>query len=501
MNNLRYAVLGIGSCIIWFWPVSSFAATYYVGKMGHDAHTCIQARSRQTPTLTIQAAVHCATSAGDTVVVQAGTYVESVTSWHSGARGRPITVQAHPGDHVIWRGSGSDPASLTGAIEIHSRSYIRIAGLTFDGTATRATIRVLNATGNKTATPIQGIDIVNNTFANNGNTGKHHLQFSRTIYFQAVGRDHQYTGGTVNTIAGNTFDANYGCDIFLNGTSDTLLSGNVSTHLKSSKSSVNQNWFVARSIYVGAEGFGYNSRRNIVEKNVISHMLREPYVDTTHEAEGIRLDVNADHNTFRQNVIHHLDHGIPWSFATRSYGIYAESGCDDNVFSRNIIYNIGEACMRSGSRQTTVGVGNQWCHNVGCNCGKAGLVIGYSQNGVFTHNILYNRNASSQIYMSAASVRAGGNRFAYNDYYSPNTSHIAVWNAKPGAYTKARATYDLAQWRALSGDTHSLSVDPRFINPLADFRLQPQSPLIHAGAAGKALGAFAAPEPADGSTP
>ena len=488
-------VLGIISLILLFVPRFSFAATYYVGKQGNDIYSCTQAQSEKTPKLTIQEAVNCATTPGDTVLVQTGTYIESVISWHSGTSRNPITVKAQPRNRVIWRGRGSDPESLIGAIAIRNQSHIRIEGFIFDGTVARATVRVFNATGNKTATPVEGIEIVNNTFLNNGNNGKENLKISRAIYLHVLGRDNRYTGGTVNTVLGNRFQANYGCDIYLAGTSDTWVAHNISTNLKSSKDRWNQNWFLARSIFVGNNESGYNSRRNIIEENVISHIVKDGYVDTVHEAEGIRLDVNADYNTFRHNVIHDLDYDIPWSYAVRSYGIYTESGCDHNTFSHNIIYNIGEGCMRSGSLWTTIGVGNQWLNNIGYNCRQAGFIVGHSQDGIFKNNILYNRGVAVQIYMFDVSIKAGGNIFLNNNYYTPNNKNIAVWNAKQGKYP-APAKISLETWQALSGDKGSLSIDPQFIDAPADFRLRPHSPVRRAGESGTAMGVYP-----DGSPP
>src|SRR5262249_52766457 len=121
--------LGLVSFIICVLAGSSFASTYYVANTGSNANSCTQAQSQASPRLTIQAGVNCATNAGDVVIVKAGTYIESVTNWPaSGSSGNPITIKANPGDTVSWRGSGSDVSSLTGAISIMDRSYIRIEG-------------------------------------------------------------------------------------------------------------------------------------------------------------------------------------------------------------------------------------------------------------------------------------------------------------------------------------------------------------------------------------
>jgi hypothetical protein len=81
----------------WLSVSSSAAATYYVAKTGVNSNPC----STAAPRLTIKKAVSLAVSPGDLVIVKAGSYSETVTSWSSGAVGKPITVKANPSDDVV----------------------------------------------------------------------------------------------------------------------------------------------------------------------------------------------------------------------------------------------------------------------------------------------------------------------------------------------------------------------------------------------------------------
>jgi len=154
------------------------ATDYFVAKNGSDRNPC----SSAAPCLTIGKAVSAATVPGDKVMVSEGTYVESVYNWNSGAPGKPITVQATPGQSVIWRSQNQDKDSLNGAISIANQSHIRIEGFHFDGTAAKSTIRV--RADDRDNHPVVGIEIVNNTFSNNCNNGNAAQGQSRMIYLQ-----------------------------------------------------------------------------------------------------------------------------------------------------------------------------------------------------------------------------------------------------------------------------------------------------------------------------
>ena len=97
---------------------STSSASYYVGKNGSDSYSCSQARSSNTPKLTINAALACigtslGAGANQIVEVAAGVYTETLnqavtgqtfptgTSWSA-----PFTLQAKVGDQVTIRAGG-----------------------------------------------------------------------------------------------------------------------------------------------------------------------------------------------------------------------------------------------------------------------------------------------------------------------------------------------------------------------------------------------------------
>lgn len=98
-----------------FSTVKVYAAgnTYYVSNStGDDTRTTTEAQQRNTPWKTIQkAADHL--QAGDTCIILAGTYRESVVPANSGTDGNPITYKADAGATVVISGLDKVMSSWT----------------------------------------------------------------------------------------------------------------------------------------------------------------------------------------------------------------------------------------------------------------------------------------------------------------------------------------------------------------------------------------------------
>jgi hypothetical protein len=284
------------SLIIWLVPISALATTYYVAKTGSNTYSCTQAQSQTMAKQTIQAAVNCARIPGDTVIVKAGTYVESVTAGNSGLSGKPITLKANPGDTVTWTNVIRDPASFTGALNIYDRSYIRIEGFRFQGSRSAVTIHVLRTLGTKTTNPVQGIEIINNTFIDNGGEGSPAGDPTYMIFFSGVGRDDAYTGSTVNTITGSTLTNNWGPQIVLYATSDIYVAHNTGTGAKGSKSKWDNNLYIANYVMLTNDG----NRRNLIAQNDFGHFDKSR--TTNLEYAAIRGDSGASQNIIQNKI-------------------------------------------------------------------------------------------------------------------------------------------------------------------------------------------------------
>jgi hypothetical protein len=108
--------------------------------------------------------MNCATAAGDTVIVKAGTYTENVGSWPAnGASGNPIIVRANPGDTVNWISTyqtepalGETSTLFDCQVKMNNRSYVRIEGFTFRDSTPSCAIRILQTGGvsGKTSAPV-----------------------------------------------------------------------------------------------------------------------------------------------------------------------------------------------------------------------------------------------------------------------------------------------------------------------------------------------------------
>lgn len=118
------------------------ATIYYVAKTGNNVNPGTEA----LPKLTINAGAGLL-SAGDTLLIKTGTYVESLvnvfpggTSWSN-----PVTIAAFPGDTVTVKG----PVGALRVIEIFNddRAYIVIDGLIIDGIDTGQNIGTTSGAG------------------------------------------------------------------------------------------------------------------------------------------------------------------------------------------------------------------------------------------------------------------------------------------------------------------------------------------------------------------
>ncbi|MBI4557819.1 MAG: right-handed parallel beta-helix repeat-containing protein [Candidatus Hydrogenedentes bacterium] len=105
-------------------PVNGGGNIFYVSESGLDTNP----GTEEAPWRTIQHAADVLT-AGQTVRIRAGTYVERVVPQNSGTAGNEIGYEGFPGEIVTVDGTGVDVPEWGGLIDMGGRQYIRVSGL------------------------------------------------------------------------------------------------------------------------------------------------------------------------------------------------------------------------------------------------------------------------------------------------------------------------------------------------------------------------------------
>jgi parallel beta-helix repeat protein len=485
-------------------------ATYHVAKSGNDNNTCGQAQNPSTPKLSIRAGVNCATTGGDIVSIHAGTYTESVTTGSSGASGNPIRIQANgytndgcttqncgSGDVVVWTSAGTGNSSP--ALYIPSQSYIRIQGLQFKNTNNNRTIQIGDYSLDKESTQIQGIEILNNTFNNNGTGGQSGTCGSTgyeddLIKILHAGRNAAYTGATVNSIAANTMTSNYGVYVLLYGSSDWHIFNNTASGLKGSMSPCLANIFTSNFFWWGSDR--YTSPETYSERNLVENNTIGPWDTSNTSAKdyaGFRCDVDGRKTVMQNNIIHDQFYGQGFDANQYIAGVFLEAFCNDNTVKNNIIYNTVGFGIAVGGPVTTHNERNIIDGNVIYQADRIGIDLHSTISSTVKNNIVMNSGKFfTTVQVGQTSIDLGGrNVFQNNLYYSTRINLMGYWGCADCCSCGANLT--LSQWNSASGETGSLNVNPLFVSPLSNFHLQAGSPAIGAGVNKVDMGAYPVP--------
>ncbi len=133
MRSTRLSVL-LGILFL-FWPVSGYAATYYVSPTGNDASV----GSSSAPWRTLQHAAD-AVGAGDTVMIRNGAYA-GFRAKSGGSSGLPITFKSENGASVVVNGLGPE-AWHNSLINIEGYDWWVVDGLEVTGAPDNAGIDI-----------------------------------------------------------------------------------------------------------------------------------------------------------------------------------------------------------------------------------------------------------------------------------------------------------------------------------------------------------------------
>ncbi|MCX5685477.1 MAG: PKD domain-containing protein [Planctomycetota bacterium] len=414
---------------------------------------------RNTAYKTIRAAASVAV-AGQTVVIRAGTYQESLVPSNSGTDGKPITFRSAPGEAAVITGP-----KLVPAINISGRSFLVLEGLCVADVghwmyALKAHHNIIRACefrrallpggSAKTGLFFQEATfnrIVGNTIEECGSDSLALIRSDRNLVEKNTGRKAKHTrwvrqGGNFNIIRDNYFHNEwqkigeiYDCEDvgfdhefnMVDCTKHNLVEGNVFARTASSGN---------HSPFAGIQ---YAGQKGIIRRNVFYETIG-PAFDMTLYSQEAKFNTG---NRVYNNVFCRTDFAGICLAGTPSAG-YAFS---DNILQNNILV-----------RSAFIANDTRWAWYTKTLAGKpVQVMVGNPGGFVFEHNNLVNKQKGEPFL-----ITVGGR----NSNSNPPPQSVEAWQA---------------QYPKVFRD--NLEQEPMFVDEAKhDFHLKADSPMIDAGA-------------------
>ncbi len=465
---------------------SPVVQSYYVSPRGNDSNP----GTVVFPFRTIGRAAGIA-RAGDTVLIGAGVYYESVRPAHSGEPEKYVIYRNYgAGEVIIDAEDGKRPS----CIEINNREYLQFIGLTVRGANSyqdwpRAGISITDGSShiildNITAydnyfgimvkggyKPVTFVTVRNSKTIGPNNLGNVHYGI---FFYQKV-----YDSQILNNEIGYTLpeEQSYGIDI--------------STDYPGAQAEG------ARRIVVAGNEVHHNESQGIHTWNAKGVLITGNYF-YENGATGIQIEDGSENIVVENNLSEHN---------AQKYGFEAGAWIDDskNVLVRNNILRSNKVgLLVTASDRVIIHDNYLYLNNRGTGdlLNTAGLMVEDSVSNVsVTHNTFYKNGASSA---GHAAVNFGVfNPYCSNIAFKNNIVAESVnavdllqdscdhfesdfndfFNTRPLAMEWNQNVMDWTAYLRRSGqDSHSLTVPPVFENPEAfDFSLHATSPLIGQG--------------------
>ncbi len=376
------------------------------------------------PYCTIVKAAKVAT-AGQVVMVYAGTYTGEVFPWHSGVQGSPITFRPVAGNAVTIAGPRH-------GFTISNQSWITITGFTIRNTTSNG-IYVANA---------KGISMSGNTVQASGRPVAGATAYG--VYFSAM---------TGSTFRGNKVTGNSASGIF-------IAAGSTGDQIVGNEVSYNAYGYVRNAVGIDVRGPG-----NVVSDNRVHH----------NEDSGIQVFTGGDRSRIIDNVV----------YANKGFTTTVQSNCSHPATGNTAGCITGDHGIDAYGVTGGSIIGNTVYGNATSGINLEGLPAGTSSGFTIANNIAVD-NAILCPNGAGGTVkcpRTGGNiRVDTNsrlgttlDYDLVNLSAagtMMIWGTT--GYTS------LAAFRTASGqEARGLQADPRFGNAAAGtFTLLAGSPAI-----------------------
>ena len=402
---------------------ASAVATYYVSIGGNDAN----AGTSAFPWRTIQHAADVA-GAGDTVIVQPGTYVGAKFS-RSGTSGAPITFHGQTGAVVASPGALN---SNSDNLWVRNANYIVLEGFEVRS-APRAGIAVQ---GEPTA-PATGIVVRNNNCHDNGRWG---IFTGYAQDFQAIGNvaagsaiEHGiYVSNSSDNpvIRANVVHDNHASGIQLNA--DPALPGDgIITN------ALVENNVVYNNGAAGGAAINLASIRSSLVRNNLLYNNHASGIAGWDDGDGRQW--GTKNNRFLNNTIVQASDG--------RFAVSLQNGSTGNTFQNNVLFHTGTRGSYDTDRSSRTGLVSDY--NVVTNVySLAGKFVSYSQwksMGFDSHSIM--RTSVAGLFVNPA----GG------DYHLPNgsaaidagTTRTDVPADLDGVARPQRVRYDIGAYEAV----------------------------------------------------
>jgi hypothetical protein len=387
---------------------------------------------------------------------------------------------------IRYSGNGVQAA----AIYLKGVSYWTVQNLVFDGTGVWTSSMALWVGGPNWSTgPDQrGIQILNNTFKNWGGTAAQESSTTAWVVALNIGGGWAPPVGAYlpdgTVIRGNTFEGNRLIALSMTSTKNSLVEDNEFKNLTCGAIADGGGGtaVVTLGIHIisGTPGVGSGD----LYRNNLFHDFQSPTLcgltpsaGSYTEMTAIHCDVNPSNGTVQGNRIWNLD---PTNAGQQAIAIHIEQDCHGWTVQNNIVHDIGWSGIRHNP--TTSGTVNQYLGNAIYNTGVHAIEF-HSGDAVVLNNI-FDLGAASQIYVASNAASYGNLTIDYNDYWSANNgANVGQWN------TGWAQTF--SSWKASCNcDSHSLNVNPLFVNPPANLQLQASSPARAAGQNGIDMGGY-----------
>jgi hypothetical protein len=461
--------------------------------------------TRDEPWATLQ---HAADSVrpGATVYVRGGVYQQRLAAPTSGAPGRPIVFAAAPGERAVLDGSSLEvPADQNAMITIDSGSYIQIRG--FEITGYRSAVTGHVPIGILVTGPSDHVRLEDNFVHDMGTTfqGRNGGDAHGIAVF---GTDSAHPIEEVEIVDNELANLELGSSeaLVVNGNvKDFLIEGN----------RVHDTNNIGIDV-IGFEGTASDptvdqARDGVVRGNTVWNVdsYGNPAYGRDRSADGIYVDGGRD-VLIEGNTIHDVNIGIELASE------HAGRSTRNVTVRNNLVYDstaigiaIGGYDRRRGSTEDCLIVNNTVVHTDGVEL----LVQFDTRDNVIANNVFV--AGPRHLFVENPYRENVGNVLDHNLYFSVDGASGGTWQWRGVAFD------DFEGWSARSGnDRHSMFGDPAFVDPEAyDFRLEPGSPAVDAGAflaaSGQAdlsgdpraqaggidLGAFEVPAPPPSPTP